>query len=174
MKYFMWINGMDAYSRSQNMRAPIALLLMLLSAAALAQDTGEATTLPGPRADFVALDRNLDGYVSKVEALANPEVHKRFAAFDRDQDVRLSEAEYALVMEDNHRRILHDSLITARVEAALLAEKGIPSLSISVETYEGRVQLSGFVDAPDIVSRAGRVTAGVSGVRSVHNKITVR
>src|SRR5688572_4330408 len=144
------------------MRAPIALLLMLLSAAALAQDTGEATTLPGPRADFVALDRNRDGYVSKVEALANPEVHKRFAAFDRDQDARLSEAEYALVMEDNHRRILHDSLITARVKAALLAEKGIPSLSISVETYEGRVELAGFVNAPDIVSRAGRVTAGVS------------
>lgn len=170
----MWTNGVDAYSRSQNMRAPIALLLMLLSAAALAQDTGEATTLPGPRADFVALDRNRDGYVSKVEALANPEVHKRFATFDRDQDARLSEAEYALVMEDNDRRILHDSLITARVKAALLAEKGIPSLSISVETYEGRVQLSGFVNAPDIVSRAGRVTAGVSGVRTVHNKITVR
>ena len=63
-------------------------------------------------------------------------------------------------MEDNDKRILQDSIITARVKAALLAERGIPSLSISVETYEGRVLLSGFVKAPDIVSRAGRVTAG--------------
>jgi hyperosmotically inducible protein len=156
------------------MRASITLLLMLASAAALAQNTGEATTLPGPRADFVALDRNRDGYISKVEALANAEVQKRFAAFDLDKDGRLSEAEYAAAMEDNEKRVFQDSLITARVKAALLAEKGIPSLSISVETYEARVQLSGFVKAPDIVSRAGRVTAGVTGVRTVHNNIAVR
>jgi hyperosmotically inducible protein len=156
------------------MRAPITLLLMLASAVAVAQNTGEVTTLPGPRADFVALDRNRDGYISKVEALANPEVHKRFAAFDADKDGRLSEAEYALAMEDNDKRVLQDSVITARVKAALLAEKGIPSLSISVETYEARVQLAGFVKAPDIVSRAGRVTAGVTGVRTVHNNIAVR
>jgi osmotically-inducible protein OsmY len=36
------------------------------------------------------------------------------------------------------------------------------------------VQLSGFVKVPDIVSRAGRVTAGVNGVRTVHNNIAVR
>jgi hypothetical protein len=147
---------------------------MLLSAAALAQNTGEVTPLPGPRADFVALDRNRDGHISKVEALGNPEVHKRFSAFDADKDGRLSEAEYALAMQDNEKRILQDLAITTRVKAALLAERGIPSLSIAVETYEGRVQLSGFVKAPDIVSRAGRVTAGVTGVRTVHNNISVR
>lgn len=156
------------------MRASIVLLLLLLSAGALAQTAVESTTFPGPRADFVALDRNRDGSISKVEALGNPEVQKRFAAFDVDKDGLLSESEYALAMEDNERRILHDSLITARVKAALLAEKGIPSLSIAVETYEGRVQLSGFVKVPDIASRAGRVTAGVSGVRTVHNNIGVK
>jgi osmotically-inducible protein OsmY len=36
------------------------------------------------------------------------------------------------------------------------------------------VQLSGFVPLPDMASRAGRVTAGVNGVRSVHNNITVK
>jgi hypothetical protein len=153
------------------MRTFLALLLLVLSAGALAQ---EPTTFPGPRADFVALDRNRDGNISKVEALANPEVHKRFAAFDMDKNGLLSQSEYALAMEDNEKRILRDSLITARVKAALLAEKGIPSLSIAVETYEGRVQLSGFVKVPDIASRAGRVTAGVSGVRTVHNDIAVK
>jgi hyperosmotically inducible periplasmic protein len=153
-------------------RACLTLLLMLLSAAASAQQyTGETNP---QRADFVALDRNRDGYISKVEALANPEVQKRFAAFDQDRDGRLSEAEYAAAMEDNEKRIVSDSIITARVKAALLAEKGIPSLSISVETYEGGVQLRGFVKAPDIVSRAGRVTAGVNGVRTVHNNIAVK
>lgn len=154
------------------MRAFIVLLTLLLCTGALAQ--GDPTALPGPRSDFVALDRNRDGYISKVEALANQEVQKRFASFDIDRDGRLSESEYALAMEDNEKRILRDSLITARVKAALLAEKGIPSLSIAVETYEGRVQLSGFVKVPDMASRAGRVTASVNGVRTVHNNITVR
>jgi hyperosmotically inducible protein len=154
--------------------AGLTLLLMLLSAGASAQYSGEAESRPGPRADFLALDRNRDGYISKVEALANPEVQKRFAAFDTDKDGRLSEAEYAAAMEDNEKRIVQDAIVTARVKAALLAERGIPSLSISVETYEGRVQLGGFVKAPDIVSRAGRVTASVSGVRTVDNNITVR
>jgi hypothetical protein len=156
------------------LRACLTVLLLLSSVAALAQDPADPSSPSSSRPDFVALDRNRDGYISKVEALANPEVHKRFAAFDHDRDARLSEAEHAAAMEDNHKRILADAIITARVKAALLAQKGIPSLSISVETYESSVQLSGFVRAPDIVSRAGRVTAGVSGVRTVHNNISVR
>ena len=82
-KYFTWINSAEAYISRNNMRAFIMLWSMLLSAAALAQNAGEATSLPAPRSDFVALDRNRDGYISRVEALANPEVHKRFAAFDK-------------------------------------------------------------------------------------------
>jgi osmotically-inducible protein OsmY len=155
-------------------RAYLTVLLMLVSAPAAAQDPADATVASGSRPDFLATDRNRDGYISKVEALANAEVQKRFAAFDHDRDGRLSETEHAAAMEDNQKRILADAIITARVRAALLAEKGIPSLSISVETYEGSVQLSGFVKAPDIVSRAGRVTAGVNGVRTVHNNIGVR
>jgi hypothetical protein len=156
-------------------RASLLLLLLLLSAGASAQYSGQAAESPaGPRPDFVALDRNRDGYISKVEALANPEVQKRFVAFDADKDGRLSDVEYAAAMEDNEKRILHDSIITARVKAALLAERGIPSLAISVETYEGRVQLSGFVKAAEHASRAGRVTAGVSGVRTVDNNLSVR
>lgn len=156
------------------LRAFLTACLAFAGAPVLAQYSGEAAPPPTTRPDFVALDRNRDGHISKVEALGNPEVHKRFAAFDLDRDGKLSEAEHAAAMEDNEKRVLQDSIITARVKAALLAEKGIPSLSISVETYEGGVQLRGFVKAPDIVSRAGRVTAGVSGVRTVHNNITVR
>lgn len=157
-----------------NMRAFTATALMLASAAALAQAGGDVTPLSGPRADFVALDRTRDGFISKLEALASPEIHKRFASFDVNKDGYLSDAEYAAAVDDNRKRILHDSAITARVKAALLAERGIPSLSISVATYEGRVQLSGLVSLPDIASRAGRVTAGVNGVRTVHNDIRVK
>src|SRR3954471_15307524 len=157
------------------MRSTIAAAFLLSSSTALAQPAGEPHGLPQqPRADFVALDRNKDGFVSKVEAIGDREIAKRFAAFDTDGDGRLSEAEYGMAKEDNDKRVLRDAALTARVKAALLAEKGIPSLSISVDSYEGRIQLSGFVSSPDIVSRAGRVTAAVSGVRSVHNNIAVK
>jgi hyperosmotically inducible protein len=151
-----------------------ALVLAAASGSALGQSPGEPGGPPLPRADFVALDRNGDGYLSRFEANADKEIAKRFASFDLDNDGRLSEKEYVLAKEDNNNRILRDAAITARVKAALLAERGIPSLSISVDTYEGRVQLSGFVNTPEIVSKAGRVTATVNGVRTVHNNIAVK
>lgn len=123
---------------------------------------------------FVSLDRNGDGRISRVEALGDPEIQKRFAAFDADKDNLLSDTEYTGAVEDNNQRILQDSGITARVKAALLADKQIPSGRIAVETYEGRVQLKGFVNAPGVASRAGRVTAAVNGVLTVHNDITVK
>jgi hypothetical protein len=142
----------------------VLLLIVLLAAGtALAQN-----------ADFARLDRNGDGNVSRVEALADPEIFKRFAQFDANKDRLLSPGEYLVARRDNERRVREDAELAARVKAALGAEGSIPSSAISIEAYEGGVQLSGFVPAPDIASRAGRVTASISGVRTVHNNLLVR
>ncbi len=154
------------------MRALLIAALVASSAASHAQ-VGE----PGGgarAAEFAALDRNRDGHVTRVEALADPEIYKRFAQFDSNKDRQLSLAEYLAAREENDKRMQADAALTARVKAALIAERGIPSRAISVETYEGQVRLSGFVPAPEMASRAGRVSAMVSGVRSVHNNITVK
>lgn len=124
--------------------------------------------------DFSTLDRNQDGYLSRIEVATVPEIARRFAHFDLDQDRRLSQAEYRAAREDNEKRAQRDEALTARVKEALSAASGIASKTISVESYEGRVQLSGFVPVPDMASRAGRVVAGVDGVRTVHNNITVK
>ena len=156
------------------MRALLIAVVLASSASVLAQP-GSGEPGGGARAaEFAKLDRNGDGYVTRIEALADPEIHKRFAQFDANKDRQLSLAEYLSAREDMDKRVQADAALTARVKAALLAERNIPWKTISVETYEGAVQLSGFVPAPDIVSRAGRVTAGISGVRTVHNNILVR
>jgi hyperosmotically inducible protein len=124
-------------------------------------------------ADFSALDRNGDGYLTRLEVAAHPDLAKRFAQFDTDRDRRWSVAEYESARQDNEQRAQRDAAVTARVKAALTAERGIPSTAISVETYEGEVLLSGFVPAPDMASRAGRISAGVSGVRTVQNNLLV-
>ncbi len=95
------------------------------------------------------------------------------AALDFERP-RLSQSEYAAPRAQHQRRPAHDAALAARVKAALTAEGGLSSKAIAVEAYEGRVELSGFVPLPDMASRAGRVAAGVSGVRMVHNNIAVK
>ena len=156
------------------MRALLIAAVLASSVSAFAQP-GSGEPGGGPRAaEFARLDRNGDGYVTRIEALADPEIHKRFAQFDANKDRQLSLAEYLSAREDIDKRAQQDAALAARVKAALIAERGIPSRSISVESYEGRVQLSGFVPSPDMASRAGRIVAGVNGVRTVHNNITVK
>ena len=151
----------------------LLIAVLLASSGAVHAQRGEPGG--GPRAaQFAALDRNRDGYVTRIEALADQEIHKRFAQFDLDKDRQLSLAEYFAAREDIDRRMQQDAALTARVKAALTAERSMPRTGISVDSYEGGVQLSGFVPAPDMASRAGRITAGVSGVRTVHNNLLVK
>lgn len=67
---------------------------------------------------------------------------------------------------------MSDSAVTAKVKAELLRAKDINSMDIEVETYNGHVQLSGFVDSAWQVSKAEEVTRSVSGVRRVTNSLT--
>jgi len=66
-----------------------------------------------------------------------------------------------------------DSTIQSSVKAGLLAEKGVPSNDVNVETYNGVVLLSGFVKTQEQKDAAGRVAGGVSGVKQVRNQIAI-
>jgi osmotically-inducible protein OsmY len=67
-----------------------------------------------------------------------------------------------------------DSVITTKVKAAILEDPALKTLQISVKTYRGVVQLSGFVDSKEMVARAGEVAGKVSGVREVKNDLIVK
>ncbi|MBO9538675.1 BON domain-containing protein [Herbaspirillum sp.] len=67
-----------------------------------------------------------------------------------------------------------DTVITTKVKAALFNEPDLKSAEISVETYKGTVQLSGFVSSATSAARATEVARGVKGVVSVRNDLQLR
>lgn len=67
-----------------------------------------------------------------------------------------------------------DSVITAKVKAAIFADETLKSAEINVETFKGAVQLSGFVKQPADIARATEVARSVKGVASVKNDMRVK
>lgn len=67
-----------------------------------------------------------------------------------------------------------DSVITTKVKTALLGEKGIKSTQISVETFKGKVQLSGFVSSEKEANLAVNTARKVPGVKVVINSMKLR
>ncbi len=81
----------------------------------------------------------------------------------------------AIYQREKSAQYAGDSAITTKVKAALvLAAKGLPSTAISVETYKGAEQLSGFVDNKEQIASAGKIASGVSGVKTAQNSIAVK
>ena len=67
-----------------------------------------------------------------------------------------------------------DSVITTKVKSLLAADDFLKSFQISVETYKGSVQLSGFVGSQQAVDKAGEIARSVKGVKSVKNDLIVK
>ncbi len=67
-----------------------------------------------------------------------------------------------------------DSVITTKVKSLLAGDDFLKSFQISVETYKGAVQLSGFVNSRQAVDKASQITRSVKGVRSVKNDLIVK
>jgi len=67
-----------------------------------------------------------------------------------------------------------DSVITTKVKSLLAADDLLKSFKISVETYKGTVQLSGFVNSQKAVDQAGQIVKSVQGVTSIKNDLIVK
>jgi len=69
---------------------------------------------------------------------------------------------------------IDDAMITTKVKAAIAADDKLSALKINVETLKGVVQLSGFVDTHDEITRAAEVAQKVEGVKSVTTNIQLK
>ncbi len=67
-----------------------------------------------------------------------------------------------------------DAAITTAVKAKFAEDKTVSATSISVETLNGTVQLSGFAKSGAEKMQAENIARGVKNVRSVRNDIVIR
>lgn len=67
-----------------------------------------------------------------------------------------------------------DTIITAKIKSALLADPNIKSVDIAVVTRKGEVQLSGFVDNQTQIDHASDLTRAVEGVKLVTNEMSIK
>jgi hyperosmotically inducible protein len=129
-------------------------------------------------AKFDKLDKNRDGYISREEASQAKGYARAFDEADANKDGKLDRSEFVTAEAIQDRiaagKYVEDSVITARVKAALLQEPELKSMDVSVETLRGEVLLSGFVKSEGQRQKAMKATVAVNGVASVKDAMVVR
>jgi hypothetical protein len=142
--------------------------------AACAADAGRTPVSP----EFARLDTSRDGFLTRDETHGLADFDRPFREADDNRDGRLDGDEFTKAQAIYERlraeRYLDDSLITAKVKAALLKELRLKGLDVKVETQAGTVVLSGTVNSGDQARRAAEIAAGVEGVSAVRNTLVVK
>lgn len=69
---------------------------------------------------------------------------------------------------------IDDATVTGRVKTALLADPDIKSFDISVVTFKGEVQLTGFVNSQAQIDLASQLASAAEGATSVKNELMVK
>lgn len=159
---------MKHFNRSV-LKLALAGVLSAASASALA-----APVMPG----FKSADSNGDGVISLAEFVAQGGVEQAFREGDANRDSRLSSNEYIKASANNDRikagKYVDDAWITAKIKALLLKDKSVKGLDVNVDTHQGAVQLSGWVNTPDQIALAEKIALGVEGVNGVRNDLLIK
>jgi len=69
---------------------------------------------------------------------------------------------------------IDDTVLTTKVKALIFDDSTLKSMEISVETFKGVVQLSGFVSSQANIDRAVEIARSVSGVTLVKNDMQLK
>ena len=164
-----------------NRAIPRAVASTLVLGAALyaaphASAANDAAKPENPK--FVKLDRNHDGVLTRDEVRHIRDYARAFSEADENKDGKLDRAEFVKA-EAIHDRVVagkyvEDSIVTAKVKAALLKEPELKSLDVSVETLRGEVLLAGFVKDERQREKAMKTAVAVNGVVSVKDAMVVR
>lgn len=75
---------------------------------------------------------------------------------------------------DETGEYITDAAITTKVKATILSSDALNVLEINVETQDGVVQLSGFVEQEEDIDTAEKIVRGLDGVKDVENDLKVK
>ena len=64
-----------------------------------------------------------------------------------------------------------DKEIQAKIKASLYKDAVVKGTQVEVQSLNGVVQLSGFVDSPEAKDRAGQIASSTKGVVEVNNNL---
>jgi hyperosmotically inducible periplasmic protein len=103
---------------------------------------------------------------------AQPSATDRIA--DKASDATNKMADKASETTNKVAAAADDMATTTKVKTALLAEPGLKSLEISVDTKDGTVTLSGKVDSADQRDRAKQIAQSTGGVKGVIDNLPVK
>jgi hyperosmotically inducible protein len=96
------------------------------------------------------------------------------AAADKSRDAAAAVADKTRDATAAAKPVVADTVITTKVKADIFKEPALKSMAIHVETQDGVVMLSGFVDTAADAERAATLARGVNGVADVKSAIKVR
>jgi hyperosmotically inducible periplasmic protein len=164
--------------RNRMIAAAVAVALIgAAGTAAAASAAGGEKAMPA-YPDFSKLDTSRDGFLSRDETRKITGFDKAFKEADDNRDGKLDAAEFtkAQAIHDRVRagQYVDDSVITAKVKAALLKDPVVSGFAVSVETRKGIVLLSGFVQNDNQARRAVQIASAVQGVVTVKNALAIK
>jgi hyperosmotically inducible protein len=70
--------------------------------------------------------------------------------------------------------MMDDTVISTKVREALLANDDVKSYAIKVNTENGQVVLSGFVNNQNQIDLSMKIAKGINGVKDVSNELSIK
>lgn len=184
--------GADAKTGCLVETKPSAVREGAATAAARTGDAADSAADKTRAAAATAVDKTKEvarTVVDKTKQVASSAVQKTDNALDRAGDNTRDASVSAVQKTDNAmdragdktrdvaastRVVAADTAITTKVKAGLVKEPDLKSLGIHVETEQGVVMLSGFVNSKTEADKAVKVAKGVDGVSKVESAIKVK
>lgn len=75
---------------------------------------------------------------------------------------------------DSTGEYVDDTVLTTNVKAAMVNQPELNASEINVETYKGKVQLSGFVSSQADIDKAVAAARSINGVKTVRNDMRLK
>ncbi len=125
--------------------------------------------------EFIALDADYDGFLSRAEIASDAMLLVNLKRFDRDRDGKLSAAEYRMAettLERERASVeIPDDTLSAAVRAALSKVTGVDMANTRIEADRGVIAVIGMVENAEVARRAYSVLKRVNGVKKIDNRL---